>query len=266
MAPAGDAASLNDGIVQAGCGLDQSSMWDLLLNPDNSVEIYNDLTHLCLSPAGGSATSGAPIVQYRCDGDPSRNWTINRLGAGTLRFQDVHSGLCLAEAGGASPGALLVQSSCDFADASTGWYQSYGVQMRDNASGLCAWWTVNDLNMEVAQEPCNVTRTFRLLVNGAGQGYVRENDYHQFCLSPAGGGMAMSTPIVQYYCDNDSSRQWVVVAAGSGSYAIRDLHSALCLEPAGRSTAAGAVLVQDPCDGNASTLWTLTPARVLPQG
>ena len=84
------------------------------------------------------------------------------------------------------------------------------------------------------------------------------------CFGPAGGSAAANTPIVQYRCDNDTSRAWFLVNRPEGpglQYQIRNLATGQCLSPAGGSSGVNVTIVQYTCDDDPARRWETPKAQ-----
>jgi len=77
------------------------------------------------------------------------------------------------------------------------------------------------------------------------------------CLSPAGGGTAVSTTVVQFFCDTDKARRFTLLKIGK-NFELRDNKSNKCLSPASDGTAPNATIVQYFCANDPSEAWTLS--------
>jgi len=77
------------------------------------------------------------------------------------------------------------------------------------------------------------------------------------CITPAGGGTAANTVMVQYFCDADPSRLWDDALRVDGYAELFNINANQCLSPAGASTAAGASIVQYDCDADPARGWAL---------
>jgi cytolethal distending toxin subunit A len=100
-----------------------------------------------------------------------------------------------------------------------------------------------------------------LLPNGAANANdMLINVQTQKCLTIAGGTLADNNlEIVQFNCDSDPSRRWVLRETASGIFQIRNLHTGKCLTIAGgRSTDNNVHAVQFDCDGDPSRTWRVT--------
>jgi len=80
------------------------------------------------------------------------------------------------------------------------------------------------------------------------------------CLTLAGGGTALNLPAVQYHCDTDPSRHWVLNnIAGTNKWFIKNVNSGLCLTLAGGGKALNQTAVQYRCDTHPSRHWRFAP-------
>jgi Ricin-type beta-trefoil lectin domain-like len=77
------------------------------------------------------------------------------------------------------------------------------------------------------------------------------------CLSPAGAGTALNTPIVQFYCDSDPARFWRLIPEGNGAGQLQNIATGLCLSPAGGGTGINVGILQYYCDRDPSRIWRL---------
>ncbi|MCX4474702.1 RICIN domain-containing protein [Micromonospora sp. NBC_01655] len=77
------------------------------------------------------------------------------------------------------------------------------------------------------------------------------------CLTPAGGVTSNNAILVQYNCDADLSRRWVLVdVTGTSVYQIINVLGGKCLTPEGGGTAVDLKIVQYNCDTNPARRWT----------
>lgn len=83
------------------------------------------------------------------------------------------------------------------------------------------------------------------------------------CLTIAGGrNPDNNIPTVQYDCDDDPSRRWVLTEADPGTYQIRNVQTGKCLTIAGgRSDANSLTALQYECDADPSRRWAMSQAE-----
>ena len=75
------------------------------------------------------------------------------------------------------------------------------------------------------------------------------------CLSPAGGGVDKNVEVVQFTCDQDPSRSWVITPAGNDLFQIVNAKSGMCLTIAGGTKGKNDVSVQYFCDQDPARKW-----------
>jgi len=125
---------------------------------------------------------------------------------------------------------------------------------------------VFDNNVDAVQVACDgeAVRRWWLEETSVADHYKIKNVATGRCLTIAGGvNPANYIRALQYECDDDPSRTWVVTHAGGGLYEIRNRQTRKCLSLSDRdspenSVRAGAP-VQYECDNDPSRRWRLTP-------
>lgn len=98
--------------VQFGCDTHPSRRWRVVGHVDNTFQLVNDHSGLCLTPRSGALVS--LVEQYGCTPHPNRSWRlVDTFGPGAM-LQNVWSGLCLSpDAGSGADNAVMVMWHCD---------------------------------------------------------------------------------------------------------------------------------------------------------
>jgi hypothetical protein len=150
-------------------------------------------------------------------------------GDGTVRLVDKASNLCLSPAGGRTElNNPIVQYFCD-ADPSRLW----------------------TLQPTADSTPGDEIVQVRDMATG-------------LCLSPAGGSLADQAVIVEYLCDGDAARQWVLDLDSSGVYTyVGNMNSGLCLTlPGEQAGGLNTEAVQSGCDADAAR-WSVSTGDLV---
>ena len=79
------------------------------------------------------------------------------------------------------------------------------------------------------------------------------------CLSPAGGTSNRNEQIVQFTCDADPSRAWMIEPIEGNVVKVLNAKSGQCIAVAGGSSERNTPSVQFPCDGDPSRRWLYAP-------
>jgi hypothetical protein len=262
LSPAGGSAANNVQIVQYLCQeLYIRSYYVTYSSTLGAYQIKNYANGKCLSPAGGSGGNNVAIVQYTCDSDRSRYWTaVKRSGSWTLR--NLKTELCLSPAGGGTGlNGPIVQYSCD-GNPARNWYL-FGPRVLSTVTGdlNCATIAGSSAtpNTVAVIYDCNASedaaRIWDFVATPTANADMLRNVGSGLCLSPAGGGTAVGTLVVQYYCDGQPARLWTIAANGGDQVHVVNNNSGLCLGSVDGSTGRNVALAITWCDSDASRNW-----------
>lgn len=78
------------------------------------------------------------------------------------------------------------------------------------------------------------------------------------CLQPQNSSFADGAPIVQTFCDSDTTQGWNFIALGNSNYRVQNASTGLCLYVNGGSNTNGIPIVQGFCSNVSNETWKIS--------
>jgi galactose oxidase len=175
-----------------------------------------------------------------------------------------HSGKCLAVEGGSrTPGARIVQASCDGRDARQMHLKpggdGYHVLVARNSSQCVNVPNASPIaGAQVVQGSCTAADTTRWALTAVDGGFSLKAMHSGMCLDVDGAGRADGTALIQYPCKVSANQTFQFERAVFSAHtpaAIMSQQSGQCIDVPGNSSAAATGIQQSACKGGAGQQW-----------